>query len=374
MRSAFLLLAHVAVILMTDSVHAEILPLESEQTSSRKQSNESLFGCNTQLKPDQHALVSNEETWKKAWAVHEGTIEPSPIPAIDFDKQSVVLIVEKADSPFSRISVISYLVDDEIVSIDYTQTHDERHSGGQAKNVFAFFVIPKPQHELVIRALGKEDTTREVARIPVRQERARISQQQLMHVDRALNIVFAFDPRNGNYDGAIGKPTHLWNFVSLGTTAKDYMRLADSTSSTSKLRVSQHDGVWGIEGNKGIFHGYIYHNCQCVDLKTSVLDLPEGEYMAFVYAHGDAPNQNAKIELLVGDKTIDTKATSKKDNGEFRKTPLQEGVQYVTFKFEVKPGQTVDFISHRDGSNYSMFNAIQIVPLVRTSVEPRDVR
>jgi hypothetical protein len=35
----------------------------------------------------------------------------------------------------------------------------------------------------------------------------------------------------------------------------------------------------------------------------------------------------------------------------------------VSFEFDVPPGKNVRIISHRDGSDYSMFNAIQLVPI-----------
>jgi hypothetical protein len=51
-----------------------------------------------------------------------------------------------------------------------------------------------------------------------------------------------------------------------------------------------------------------------------------------------------------------------------------EGVQYVVFEFSVENGDDVKFISHRDGSDYSMFNAIQIVPIDRkVDVDSPDV-
>ncbi|MCA9020491.1 MAG: M56 family metallopeptidase, partial [Planctomycetaceae bacterium] len=84
---------------------------------------------------------------------------------------------------------------------------------------------------------------------------------------RSLNVVFAHDPGIGNYDGIVGRPTDVWNSVDIGTTAVDYMRYSDATSSTARLRVTRHDGEWGIKGQSGIFQGYIYHNCRCVDLE-----------------------------------------------------------------------------------------------------------
>ncbi|QDT43735.1 Regulatory protein BlaR1 [Gimesia alba] len=179
---------------------------------------------------------------------------------------------------------------------------------------------------------------------------------------RSLNIVFAHDPGIGNYDGIVGRPNDVWNTVDIGTTAVDYTRYSDATPSTARLRISRHDGEWGIKGQSGIFQGYIYHNCRCVDLETKVLDLPAGSYKIYVFAHGDAPNQNAEIELKVGNRVIGKKATANDGTWNFRTKPYREGLQYVSFNFTMKAGQALTLISHRAGSDYSMFNAIQIVP------------
>ena len=181
----------------------------------------------------------------------------------------------------------------------------------------------------------------------------------------SLYIGFAFDPLHGNYDGVVGSSDDVWNFVDVGTTAVDYMRHPNATSSTARLRITRHDGEWAVKTENQIFRGYIYHNCQCVDLEATLLDVAPGRYRAYVYAHGDAPNQNANIEVIVGDQSIGKKATANDGTWEFQSSQLKQGVQYVTFEFDVTARDEIHFVSHRDGSNYSMLNAIQIVPLSR---------
>lgn len=190
---------------------------------------------------------------------------------------------------------------------------------------------------------------------------------------RSLNIVFAHDPGIGNYDGIVGRPGDVWNSVDIGTTAVDYMRYSDASPSTARLRVSRHDGEWGIKGQSGIFQGYIYHNCRCVDLETKVLDLPAGKYKIYVFAHGDAPDQNAEIELKVGKRVVGRKATANDGTWDYRTEPYREGLQYVSFNFNKRAGEEVTLISHRGPSGYSMFNAIQIVPLTKAGGQPQHV-
>lgn len=198
--------------------------------------------------------------------------------------------------------------------------------------------------------------------LPVNGKRSRPLPGMNRPAVRSLNIVFAHDPGIGNYDGIVGRPNDVWNSVDIGTTAVDYTRYSDASSSTARLRISRHDGEWGIKGQSGIFQGYIYHNCRCVDLQTKVLDLPAGSYKIYVFAHGDAPNQNAEIELKVGNRVVGKKATANDGTWNFRTQPYREGLQFVSFNFKIKAGQILTLISHRAGSDYSMFNAIQIVP------------
>ncbi|MCA9138313.1 MAG: hypothetical protein KDB00_16195 [Planctomycetales bacterium] len=186
--------------------------------------------------------------------------------------------------------------------------------------------------------------------------------QESNEIMRTLNVGFAFDPGVGNYDGVVGSAGDVWNFVSVGTTAKDFMRNSDMSASTARIRISRHDGAWGIKGHEGVFHGYIYDNCQCKDLEVAFLDLQPGSYKAYVFAHGDAPNQNANIEIVVGGKSLGSKATANDGTYGYRSHKMIDGVQYVSFDFGVGVGDEVRFISHRDGSGYSMFNAIQLVP------------
>lgn len=180
---------------------------------------------------------------------------------------------------------------------------------------------------------------------------------------QAINIGFAHDPGPGNYDGVVGRPNDVWNFVDIGTTAVDYLRSADGLGTPMTLKVSRHDGEWGIKGVSGIFQGYIYHNCQCVDLSATISGLPPGRYMAYVYAHGDAPNQNADVELAVGPESHGRKATLNDGSWQFRSKKFEEGVQYVSFPFRAEAGQPVIITAHRAGSGYSMLNAIQITPV-----------
>jgi hypothetical protein len=179
--------------------------------------------------------------------------------------------------------------------------------------------------------------------------------------ERAFHVVFGFDPGPKKYDGIVGTRDDAWNFVKVGTKELPLVSAAGKKS-TARLALSENNGCWGIVGHGGIFHAYLYHQNQAVDLSATIHDLPAGRYAIYVFAHGDAPDQNAKISVTVGERFVDAKPTLKDGSWDFRKLEFAEGVQYVKFEARIEPGQPLQIVSQRDGSNYSMFNAIQIVP------------
>lgn len=180
--------------------------------------------------------------------------------------------------------------------------------------------------------------------------------------DRAFHIVFGQDPGAGRYDGVVGTAKDRWNFVKVGTTEIKNLQSAVGRKSQVRLELSENNGCWGIAQHGGIFHAYLYHQNQAVDLQTTFHDLPTGRYAVYVFAHGDRPEQNARVEVLVGDKKCGSKPTANDGSWDFRSHQFTEGVQYVKFEASVKDGQPLRIVSHRDGSDYSMFNAIQVVP------------
>lgn len=78
-----------------------------------------------------------------------------------------------------------------------------------------------------------------------------------------LNLGFTHHSGAGNYYGVIGATTDSWNLVSTGTTANDFMCYSEASGSTARIRITRHDGAWGIDGHLCVFRGDIYNNCQC---------------------------------------------------------------------------------------------------------------
>ncbi|MCH1494215.1 MAG: hypothetical protein L7U72_03210 [Rubripirellula sp.] len=179
---------------------------------------------------------------------------------------------------------------------------------------------------------------------------------------QAVNVVFGLDPGPGQYNAVVGKSRAAWNLVDVGQTKIRSLVNTKGKPTSCQLHVSENDGEWGIADHTGVYHAYIYHNQQNVDLQAKFKGLVAGNYRVYVYAHGDAPNQNSRVELFVGKNSIGSKATANDGTYRYRSMKLKEGLQYVVFDLSVSANEAVRVVSHRDGSSYSMFNAIQIVP------------
>jgi hypothetical protein len=186
------------------------------------------------------------------------------------------------------------------------------------------------------------------------------SSKRGLHRGYTLNLTFAFDPGIGKYHGVIGNASDHWNYVKHGQSELTRLQLADGAIDDVTVQLSANDGSWGITGLSGIYHGYIYHNCRCVDLAATLRYLPAGTYDVYVFAHGDAPDQNAAIQIQSAGQLYTGKSTLNDGSWDFRSSKLKAGNQYVRYRVAVDAGVPMVIFSKRDGSSYAMFNAIQI--------------
>ena len=174
-----------------------------------------------------------------------------------------------------------------------------------------------------------------------------------------LNIYFGTMLDGFEYDAALGSSGDTWNHLRCREEYKIGLQFADGSASDVDLSLSANDGVWGITGHGGVYHAYLYHNARNVDLAATLRYLPAGKYDVLVYAHGDAPDQNAAIEILSANKLYSGKSTLNDGTWDFRNRELTEGNQYVKYRIDVTPDAPVVITSKRAGSSLSMFNAIQ---------------
>ena len=203
------------------------------------------------------------------------------------------------------------------------------------------------QYELTIRA------------DPVRRLKDRVSK----NADRILNLNFGLEPREPHGRGinsVIGAGRDVWTLVDVREQRKTGLVFADGTGSDVEMQLSENDGEWGIAGHYGVTHAYLYHNCRCTDLSVTLKYLPQGTYDVYVYAHGDAPDQNAAIEIQSAGHLYAGKSTLNDGTWDFNSQTLKEGHQYVRYTIDVEAEIPVVITSKRDGSSLSMFNAIQL--------------
>ena len=193
-----------------------------------------------------------------------------------------------------------------------------------------------------------------------REERAAGMRSILRHRPVVLNLTFANKTQSDSSTPDDGERFDVWNFVEVGRRKSVGLRLADGTPTDVVAEISENDGAWGIAGVTGPFHGYLYHNCQCVDLSVTLRYLPPGIYEAFVFAHGDAPDQNAAVEIASAGVTYSGKSTLKDGTTDFRQTTFTDGNQYVRYVVDVQAGSPLVVTSKRDGSSYSMINALTL--------------
>lgn len=181
------------------------------------------------------------------------------------------------------------------------------------------------------------------------------------YADRMLNVYFGTMLDGFGYDAAIGSNGDIWNNLRCREEHQTGLKFADGSPTDVRLDLSPNDGVWGVTGHGGVYHAYLYHNSRDVDLAVTLRYVPAGKYDVLVYAHGDAPEQNAAIEILSADKLYSGKSTLNNGTMEFRNRKFEEGNQYVKYRIEVTTGEPVVITSKRSGSSLSMLNAIQLL-------------
>lgn len=353
----------------------------------------SFAGADTRIAKYENVRIVNQDAWVQFWLRHTGQAgtpedynqyRRSGAPHIDFSQCMVIAITESPGQINAGIKAVAIHESADEIIFDYDNMHYQARSGTSAPgNAYGYFVLPFSNKPIVMRHnvqtgqsryAGEPPVWKEVKRMKSPKAEAALSAREDaaapptrtpadISQPAGLNIVFAHDPGPGHYDGVVGRPDDRWNLVELGTTKLETVITSDGRESPVELQLSANDGEWGVQQHSGIFHGYIYHNCQCVDLQATLKGLPRGRYKAYVYAHGDAPNQNAMVELAVGPESFGKKPTLNDGSTDFRSPKLAEGVQYVSMEFMVTGDQPVVITSHRSGSSYSMLNAIQIVPV-----------
>lgn len=297
---------------------------------------------------DVQDVIIERAAWENLWKRWKFT---QNLPNIDWSKTFVIVQTSQA----SRIQV-SVTVDD----------------AGHANLVALETRDLRPGFRYVIQVLPRDGIKR-IQGTCLGQPAGKGAQWRDRGQPVQFNINFGQHPSDGLAGGVIGKPHESWNLVEVGQTHLSLLKTADGQSSSVELEMSANDGVWGIKGQTGVYHSYLYHNCRCVDLQVKLVGLPPGLYEVFVVAHGDAPHQNAAVEIQAGSVTVQGKETLNDGSWDFRSRQWQDQNQYVKYAIDIGPNQPMLIKSKRAGSDYAMLNAIQLRRAARPS-QPQNVK
>lgn len=290
---------------------------------------------------DAPTVITDQEQWKKLF---ESWKFADKLPVVDFKQEIAITATTRG----SRLRLSATLDDRGNLRVLGLATRDLRPGFR--------FVVATLDRQGIKSVEGKKLSAK--------------NQQRASSAGFRLNLTFGTDPGDGAYDGVIGDPHDRWNLIDVGQRAADGLVLADGSKTVVNASVSENDGEWGIKNQAGVYHAYIYHNNLSVDISCTVHALPPGLYDVYVLAHGDAPNQNAAIEIQSGLVKYSGKSTLNDGTWNYRSPEYEDGVQFVRYTVEVHDDTPLVITARRDGSSYAMLNAIQLARLAASDHRP----
>ena len=111
--------------------------------------------------------------------------------------------------------------------------------------------------------------------------------------------------------------------------------LADRTTTSAGLTVSNAAGTWNNATGDAMYDAYVYPNGVSLDkITVTVTNLPAGQYDLYLYGHADAATQiegNSFFSVEVGGQRLKPVGTTS-SVGWKADQPWEEGKQYVVFR------------------------------------------
>ncbi|MFG0335362.1 MAG: hypothetical protein ACF8TS_18540 [Maioricimonas sp. JB049] len=295
-------------------------------------------------------FVASGKQWIRLWNAWRFDDER---PEVDFTKKLAIISTTRG----GRITLETVLDDQGNLHVSGMETRDLRPGFR-----YAIRIVDRAGVRTVSGKPVPEDREMVQQAVPPSRRAARVRARRVASVERPvrINVTFGTEAEEGRRNGVIDAPRDVWNLIDYAQPELKTVRLADGSASDVRIAVSDNDGEWGIEGPAGAYHAYIYHNCRCVDVSATFEYLPPGIYDLYVFAHGDAPDQNAAIEVESAGVVTTGRATLNDGTWDFRSRKFKDGNQYVKYTVEVKVGHPLVITSRRDGSAYAMLNSIQL--------------
>lgn len=157
---------------------------------------------------------------------------------------------------------------------------------------------------------------------------------------------------------AVGRSqTDFWNDVGSSTNE---VKWSDGNGSSITASISG-SSPWYTTSRDPMLHGFRFAQGT---LTAKVSNLPAGAYTLRVYAHGQAPADNAAIEVLVNGASKGIKSTS--SSADWNGPEWTEGGEFVTFTdFPVLVGDEITISSRASNSGIAMLNGLQLAYVPR---------
>ncbi len=156
--------------------------------------------------------------------------------------------------------------------------------------------------------------------------------------------LYSRDDGNGGFRTGGTLPNLLWS---------------DQSPSGANLSVQNASGAWYTLNGDPMFQSYLYPGTRQGPITSVLTQLPAEAFDLYVYAHGQPPNENAIIEVLVAGQSVGAKSTSSAEDWDA--VGWGENRQFVIFRsLSVPTGQDLTVLSKPGVTGLAVINGMQL--------------
>ncbi len=200
----------------------------------------------------------------------------------------------------------------------------------------------------------------------------------LLNIDFGAHAIPFLHAKTGQ--AAVGRAdTDLWNLVAIDNPDGGFIadnvfsaqaKWSDAILSPVTINISSMLGVWyTLYPEDGMFQSYLYPSSRSGNIDSTLHHLPLGKYNFYVYAHGQIPEENGVIELLVNGLSIGVQSTSSSTN--WAKALWSQGDHYLVFSNVVVSADYDVVVRAKPGvSGLAVINGLQVEMLDSGVIPP----
>lgn len=221
---------------------------------------------------------------------------------------------------------------------------------------------------------------------------SRVATGALLNIDYTAHLNALYTAKTGAAAIGIGN-SDVWNVYSRDLTndlnwrsggTVTNLSWADGTASLASLTVTNARGAWFSSSGDAMMKSYLYPLLEPgpigvpgipgfpglpgwwpgwfgrqSNIVSTLSDLPAGRYDFYVYAHGEAANENGVVNLTVNGISLGTKSTTVSTN--WNANDWTEGSQYVVFRdVNIYDEAACQIIVLPGASGKAVINGVQI--------------